>query len=269
MAITLMAGAQRLSASQRSAPPRPPRGCAMSMCAQRLSASQRSARGVRVVLRRGAQRAQRLSASQRSAPSLLFDGLVAQSVLNAFRHHRGRHTTAPKAYPSASMCAQRLSASQRSALATMSPHSPDTLCAQRLSASQRSAPDRHQDYDCRLEVLNAFRHHRGRHTQLLKPLAAYHGAQRLSASQRSAPAGIGTCVLKLVRCSTPFGITEVGTSLRKEIHRTVIECSTPFGITEVGTIDHHRSTLNLNVLNAFRHHRGRHPKKWTRAALGD
>ena len=35
-------------------------------------------------------------------------------------------------------------------------------------------------------------------------------------------------------------------------------CSTPFGITEVGTNDAPRGERTHQVLNAFRHHRGRH-----------
>ena len=35
-------------------------------------------------------------------------------------------------------------------------------------------------------------------------------------------------------------------------------CSTPFGITEVGTTIILRSGSEREVLNAFRHHRGRH-----------
>ena len=36
-----------------------------------------------------------------------------------------------------------------------------------------------------------------------------------------------------------------------------LACSTPFGITEVGTRRRPRSSQRLDVLNAFRHHRGR------------
>ncbi len=37
------------------------------------------------------------------------------------------------------------------------------------------------------------------------------------------------------RCSTPFGIYEVGTSSGGVRLMTIIGCSTPFGIYEVGT----------------------------------
>ena len=84
-------------------------------------------------------------------------------------------------------------------------------------------------------MLNAFRHHRGRH----------HEDQSRSRGQEE--------------CSTPFGITEVGTrpdvvavasvtsaqrlSASQRSAQCVeraglpgwVECSTPFGITEVGT----------------------------------
>ena len=61
------------------------------------------------------------------------------------------------------------------------------------------------------DVLNAFRHHRGRHV-------------RLSIMSE-----------RLRMCSTPFGITEVGTGVGLDLGRPATD-----------------------VLNAFRHHRGRH-----------
>ena len=36
------------------------------------------------------------------------------------------------------------------------------------------------------------------------------------------------------------------------------QCSTPFGITEVGTVDSRDRSPSAWVLNAFRHHRGGH-----------
>ena len=59
--------------------------------------------------------------------------------------------------------AQRLSASQRSAHLLQRAGYSVGEGAQRLSASQRSAPERVALLDHELEVLNAFRHHRGRH----------------------------------------------------------------------------------------------------------
>ena len=133
--------AQRLSASQRSAHPRPQIGQSASSRAQRLSASQRSARYGNGIVATVAEGAQRLSASQRSAQISERKPREHQSVLNAFRHHRGRHVAAPVVLGWGGT------------------------------------------------VLNAFRHHRGRHLT--------------SADDPS----------ELDLCSTPFGITEVGTSL--------------------------------------------------------
>ena len=84
-------------------------------------------------------------------------------------------------------------------------------------------------------VLNAFRHHRGRHEQALAEIAAIH--------ECSTPFGItevGTPDQTGLfwpggTCSTPFGITEVGTAERGEAMTAKEACSTPFGITEVGT----------------------------------
>ena len=80
----------------------------------------------------------------------------------------------------------------------------------------------------------------------------------------STPFGItevGTIVMRFthlmypLKCSTPFGITEVGTRQIRQPLTDWEKCSTPFGITEVGT----RSTIAgiavfAGVLNAFRHH---------------
>ena len=84
-------------------------------------------------------------------------------MLNAFRHHRGRH-----------------------------PHGLELMhvihCAQRLSASQRSARSAARlDRAMGSDVLNAFRHHRGRHIGgRISVASRSSSAQRLSASQRSA-----------------------------------------------------------------------------------
>ena len=135
-----------------------------------------------------------------------------------------------------------------------------SVCAQRLSASQRSA--------------HAVRGH--------GPPVLYR-AQRLSASQRSARFATGSILSPSSVCSTPFGITEVGTGRKIGAFFQSGMCSTPFGITEVGTKMPWGSTVRMycaqrlsasqrsartaawrrssypKVLNAFRHHRGRHP----------
>ena len=136
------------------------------------------------------------------------------NVLNAFRHHRGRHAAARRGVGVARSCAQRLSASQRSA-------SPDPVGSQPSIGS----------------------------------------AQRLSASQRSTCSPPAMGVLRCSRCSTPFGITEVGMhwQLRRRLH---------VGGRVLNAFRHHRGRHLLHgsagsasrwVLNAFRHHRGRHP----------
>ncbi len=157
-------------------------------------------------------------------------------------------------------------------------------CAQRLSASQRwahrekrllvtlqgvlNAFRHHRGGHIALPhfthtgalVLNAFRHHRGGHRPARPSKAPESSAQRLSASQRWAPddsgepydflgcstpfgiteVGTTSAVVKLALgslCSTPFGITEVGTCPITKLAAPVARCSTPFGITEVGTCD--------------------------------
>ncbi len=210
-------------------------------------------------------------------------------VLNAFRHHRGRHQEPLVRLNGTHFCAQRLSASQRSALIAMRPTAePVSRSAQRLSASQRSArvnlaiklgyesgaqrlsaSQRSALAPCRRGfgllgvVLNAFRHHRGRHDRLRRaPAVDAFCAQRLSASQRSA------------RDSVPHALNAVEVLNAFRHHRgrhaaacTIIAgelemCSTPFGITEVGTgRKRPRARRSRDVLNAFRHHRGRHASR--------
>ena len=205
-------------------------------------------------------------------------------VLNAFRHHRGGHTSGSWWVTSSLDCAQRLSASQRWASA---------------GASSSVKPKR---------VLNAFRHHRGGHPgPAAAVLADTYGAQRLSASQRWACPGKDPTGSTLHLCSTPFGITEVGilghvvqargvgrvlnafrhhrgghVDLSEGVGRDDTACSTPFGITEVGIASRfarrrpmkcaqrlsasqrwawHAGAVDrdhVSVLNAFRHHRGGH-----------
>ena len=129
-------------------------------------------------------------------------------------------------------------------------------------------------------VLNAFRHHRGGHESLAGRLALRRGAQRLSASQRWAschdrrPGGptvlnafrhhrgghacAGVWDAAIGQCSTPFGITEVGISPSTPFVTSLQVCSTPFGITEVGMDGLRQGEIRIDVLNAFRHHRGGH-----------
>ena len=80
-------------------------------------------------------------------------------------------------------------------------------------------------------VLNAFRHHRIGHARFQDTVRTFApSAQRLSASQS-------------------------GHTGRQSIQATTDMCSTPFGITEVGTACTPSSSFACHdVLNAFRHH---------------
>ena len=154
----------------------------------------------------------------------------AAMVLNALRHHRGRHARGRRSATRPASSAQRLSASQRSAHVS-------------VPASQRPWP----------RVLNALRHHRGRHQRKARPARAgrrgaqrltasqrsarhasvgrpavvRRGAQRLTASQRSAPSDRAASTRWARQCSTPYGITEVGTQGRDRRVPESIRCSTP------------------------------------------
>ena len=159
-------------------------------------------------------RAQRLSASQRWACGHRGPGKARAGVdvLNAFRHHRGGHASSWK--PSGFAC-DVLNAFRhhRGGHAEDDSHGGAGICAQRLSASQRWA------------------YHHGRVNQ-----RGLTRAQRLSASQRWAYRDRRCQAAQPGKCSTPFGIIEVGIGFQFKFTRGVVatKCSTPFGITEVG-----------------------------------
>ena len=136
-------------------------------------------------------------------------GMPGVLVLNAFRHHRGRHTIGIAHHDITNKCSTPFGITE---VGTAAPAAPAVVSP----------------------VLNAFRHHRGRH--ILAVIC------------------LGVCIL----CSTPFGITEVGTRVGSEPVGVGSVCSTPFGITEVGTRRGRPIPRRARVLNAFRHHRGRH-----------
>ncbi len=83
--------------------------------------------------------AQRLSASQRWAPTRSRSPPLRPGVLNAFRHHRGGHSTRCRPGRCRAAGAQRLSASQRWAPPLEASGKSAACGAQRLSASQRWA----------------------------------------------------------------------------------------------------------------------------------
>ena len=153
-------------------------------------------------------------------------------VLNAFRHHRGRHDSSRRRHRTYVLCSTPFGITEVGILCLpggdgalgwcSTPfgitevgicrpgRAPSRTCAQRLSASQRSA---------------------------------YCSILGKSVLECSTPFGITEVGMLLVtrrlegldRCSTPFGITEVGMPTRCR-HSTTCRCSTPFGITEVGIV---------------------------------
>ena len=208
------------------------------VCAQRLSASQRWACSQRRPLHRPrSMSAQRLSASQRWACStgrslaaatrqcstpfgITEVGIVSHAdcrravvgVLNAFRHHRGGHSTSRPLRTSPGDGAQRLSASQRWACAeTASACDRRSWCSTPFGITEVGIAMHRRIVAVDDRVLNAFRHHRGGHARHSRvDSASRSSAQRLSASQRWAYAGQHHRCPRRHECSTPFGITEVG-----------------------------------------------------------
>ncbi len=110
------------------------------------------------------------------------------AVLNAFRHHWNLHSRSSSRVHTSGSCAQRLSASLESSLATI-----DRTCSR---LSKCSTPfgiigiftRRGEDRAIDLLVLNAFRHHWNLHRAEVTCLfGTLKRAQRLSASLESSP----------------------------------------------------------------------------------
>ena len=207
---------------------------------------------------------------------------AAWPVLNAFRHHGGRHVNGGTMAAAGS--AQRLSASRRASQPGFVERTFFASSAQRLSASRRASLKSGSRWQsavascstpfgitegvtrgralragCAWTVLNAFRHHGGRH---LGPLDALLGRGE---------------------CSTPFGITEGVTRQRCPVRRRAtcaqrLSASRRASPVRTGVDGDRRSAQRLSasrrashitaevttsplrrqVLNAFRHHGGRH-----------
>ena len=243
--------------------------------AQRLSASQREER-----LRRPVDRADEVLNAfrhQEGGTQSAASKSRQRRVLNAFRHHRGGQRLRDL-FLGGSHGAQRLSAS-RGGMRVASTYR-GRQRAQRLSASQRWACERSTGpaLGCSTpfgitevgkvaapsetgqgQVLNAFRHHRGGHTWSIPPAARRTSAQRLSASQRWARRLIAPTRFSH-QCSTPFGITEGRNARNAPPIRPFRPCAQRLSASqrEASSIGAPLESPTERVLNAFRHHRGRH-----------
>ncbi len=153
-------------------------------------------------------------------------------MLNAFRHHGCREI--PSVFRSSVVyqCSTPFGIT-----AVGSPcgrvRKPTARCAQRLSASRLSGACRAPRGRRACSVLNAFRHHGCREQRSPSCAPTIRSAQRLSASRLSGVPG-GVSAADLDACSTPFGITAVGSVIRRDLLTPLVRCSTPFGITAVG-----------------------------------
>ncbi len=182
-------------------------------------------------------------------------------VLNALRHHRGRHTS----------CLGAFETDERSCSTPCGITEVGTVLSQ-TSCERKS------------RVLNALRHHRGRHPRIHPATSLMRTrAQRLAASQRSAPDPRRDGVSRRV-CSTPCGITEVGTRPQPGMANLGAACAQRLAASQrsapssrslprwdglvLNALRHHRGRHEClrshnqgcgQVLNALRHHRGRHP----------
>ena len=107
--------------------------------------------------------------------------------------------------------------------------------AQCLSASLWSARGNTVAVNIVAPVLNAFRRHCGRHG--LSPYCGQARATVLNAFRRHCGRHsiFANATASAAECSTPFGVTVVGTLLVKGMYDEKCMCSTPFGVTVVGT----------------------------------
>ena len=145
----------------------------------------------------------------------------------------GRHQRRQGDSRLAASCAQRLAASQRSAHGTSSGARPQQSRAQRLAASRSSALElRSADSHWPARVLNALRHHGGRHR-----------------ARRYGPSAMPHV------CSTPCGITEFGTHRDRTASPPARRVLNALRHHWVGTASSRRLIVSRgSVLNALRHH---------------
>ena len=155
-------------------------------------------------------------------------------VLNAFRHHGGRHVTAGTTYDYRVKCSTPFGITE-GVTRVSSLRQRHCRCAQRLSASRRASPG--DDGPRR---------------------AGRHSAQRLSASRRASQEREITDI-DLYECSTPFGITEGVTTTRGRRGGRSIRAQRLSASRRASRLDPRGDDVHREVLNAFRHHGGRHP----------
>ena len=214
--------------------------------------------------------AQRLSASQRSAHRHGSRRRRAPAVLNAFRHHRGRHLSVAATVSVGAWCAQRLSASQRSARSTAARRRSAAVCSTPFGikevGTRRRSSMRADGASAQRLSASKDGHRPGRRDRRRRA-----GAQRLSASKRSASiAWLERHARRPVlnafrhqrrsarcragkspiadRCSTPFGIKGWSTAFDSPAasHRAA-RCSTPFGIKGWSTRRELRANRRLSM----------------------
>ncbi len=263
--------------------------------AQRLSASQRV--GTRAAKRCADSRWCSTPFGITEVGTLAADAFeTARLVLNAFRHHRGRHersrlrhrrghrwcstpfgitevgTGKPPDADSthAARCSTPFGITEvgtRTRTGTWSIGSSEVLNAFRHHRGRHSATQAIADA---AGVLNAFRHHRGRHAEgaWSRLSVSSQGAQRLSASQRSARRGS-----KPPRAAYARPVLNAFRHHRGRHSRflgTPRDRARPAGPVVLNAFRHHRGrhlpaetrrgSPKWGVLNAFRHHRGRHQR---------
>ena len=178
--------------------------------------------------------AQRLSASQRWAYGKIHRRLPCRSVLNAFRHHRGGHEAVHR-------------------VADLGPQCSTPFGITEVGIRRRRST---RVVDC---VLNAFRHHRGGHLTIATAISwlmyvlnafRHHRGGHTQPRQAGAPDRPVLNAFRHHRGGHSRWRVSTSTSAAR--------CSTPFGITEVGIRHCGRHSGRRGVLNAFRHHRGGH-----------
>ena len=202
--------------------------------------------------------AQRLSASQRSAPARRESPWFAWCACSTPFGITEVGTPLASRASARPSCAQRLSASQRSAHSLGVFPRTARLCSTPFGITEVGTEEAVMGEANPVRCSTPFGITEVGTPGKTLPLRGSGCAQRLSASQRSARFVRVERDRHGAKCSTPFGITEVGTQTAWWTTSATISCSTPFGITEVGTEERLQIGAKEPVLNAFRHHRGRH-----------
>ena len=212
--LSAATGAQRLAASEESAPDSLDEKSVASTCSTPGGVGGVSTLADRSEAHNG-RCAQRLAASEESAPA---EATVQKlhSLCSTPGGVGGVSTHEHSALPCALTCSTPGGVGGVSTTVRYSWRH-EVQCAQRLAASEESAQPVRSTRPVGQLVLNAWRRRRSQHFEV-GPCECGPCAQRLAASEESAHR-FGLCATSATRCSTPGGVGGVSTSRLRVEHR--------------------------------------------------